>query len=39
MNIVKNSTFILLTDTAESMNINQIITIRYRGRKIGDGAG
>ena len=37
--MTKNLISILLIDAAESINIDQIIIIRYRGRKIGDGTG
>ena len=36
-NMTENSTPISLTDAAESMNIDQIVIIRYRDRKISDG--
>ncbi len=37
--MVKNLTPISLADAAESMDIDQIITTRYRDRKISDGLG
>ncbi len=35
--MVKNLISISLTDAAESIDIDQIITTRYRDRKIDDG--
>jgi len=37
--MAENSTLISSIDAAESMDIDQIIIIRYRDHKIGDGVG